>query len=263
MDDRFGLETAVNMCGLALPDFVQAYLLRYVTLLRSWQRAKNLISNDTLNEIWIRHIADGLQILPLLARWQNAELPGEVNHQRPLVGLDLGSGAGLPGMILALAGSGAGAAKDGGSAANQGNEADTSPDRSVLPVITMALVEANGRKASFLRTVSRETGVPVTVHNARIEQVSPLVFADDPSRPVDFITARALAPLDKLVGMADPWLQEGATAFFHKGGEYARELDEWAAASRYDVVEHESVVDSNSRILQIRKTIAETSRPVP
>jgi 16S rRNA G527 N7-methylase RsmG len=83
-------------------------------------------------------------------------------------------------------------------------------------VFDVSLVEANGRKASFLRTVSRETGVPVTVINARIDALH-----GDPTISPDIITARALAPLPKLMALAEPWMTSGATAFFHKGGEYA------------------------------------------
>lgn len=229
MNDRFGLETAEQLTGVQLSETSQDRVLRYVELLRSWQKAKNLVSNDTLDAVWTRHVADGLQLIPLIHRW----CP-DFNGQSVRV-VDLGSGAGLPGMIVALG------SVDPPMMA-KGPENHTAK----CPALAVTLVEANGRKASFLRTVSRETGVPVTVLNKRIE-----VVHTDGEVPADIITARALAPLAKLIDLVKPWMEEGATAFFHKGGEYARELEEWTDADAYDVVEHVSVVDPNSRILQI------------
>ncbi len=231
MDDRFGLETAEELAGVHVPDVARRQLVRYVELLRNWQNAKNLVSKDTLNDVWTRHVADGLQLLPLIGA-----LSSERDRQ-DLRGVDLGSGAGLPGMILAL---GQGATKVG----------EEGPYRKHQPSgpLHMTLVEANGRKASFLRTVSRETDVPATVLNHRIEALH-----RDALIPADFVTARALAPLSKLIELAKPWLDANATAFFHKGGEYARELEEWTDVDAFDVVEHVSVVDPNSRILQITK----------
>lgn len=229
MNDRFGLETAQRIVSVELSKTSQENIVRYVELLRAWQEAKNLVSRDTLIDVWIRHVADGLQLIPLIYRWC-----ADFDRQRIQV-VDLGSGAGLPGMIIALGGG------------DPLKEVEGSTVHTVKsPPLTVMLVEANGRKASFLRAVSRETGVPVTVVNKRIEAVQ-----HDGEVRADIITARALAPLEKLVDLAKPWMEKGATAFFHKGGEYARELEEWTAADAYDVVEHVSVVDPNSRILQI------------
>lgn len=229
MNDRFGLETALKLAQVDLPETAQDHILRYVELLRIWQKAKNLVSKDTLNDVWTRHVADGLQLIPLIHTWYS-DFGGE-----SLRVVDLGSGAGLPGMIVAL------------GCANRPAVAEDSKNRAAkCPPLAVTLVESNGRKASFLRTVSRETGVPVTVLNKRIEAVHA-----DGEVPADIITARALAPLANLVDLAKPWMEKGATAFFHKGGEYARELEEWTDADAYDVVEHVSVVDPNSRILQI------------
>ena len=165
----------------------------------------------------------------------NADAPTGVVY-----GVDLGSGAGLPGMVLALAGY---------------PTSDTDGTNGPALALRMTLVEATGRKASFLRTVSRETSVPVTVDNRRIEAAGRAIKTD-----IDFLTARALAPLDTLIKLADPWLVHGATGFFHKGGEYARELREWPDANAYDVVEHRSRIDPNSRILQITRRDADLAR---
>jgi 16S rRNA (guanine527-N7)-methyltransferase len=250
MDDRIGLETSERLVGIELGKAARDRLCHFVALLRSWQRAKNLVSKDTLDAVWTRHIADGLQVLPLIRSWaeetRRAAGPGNGIGEPGSVGkapavlriMDLGSGAGLPGLVLALA----------GADWTMLHGPDSASRVTAAPKLDVTLVEANGRKASFLRTVSRETGAPVTVINRRIETLhtSSLV-------PTDLITARALAPLSKLVGLADPWMSRGATAFFHKGGEYAGELDDWTDADAHVVVEHVSVVDPNSRILQITR----------
>jgi 16S rRNA (guanine527-N7)-methyltransferase len=249
MNDRFGLETAERLAKVVLGTRSQLNLLRFVELLRSWQLAKNLVSNDTLDQVWERHVADGLQLVPLIERWLEAD---SVDTVAPVKGsaqvLDLGSGAGLPGLVLALARPGE----------PSGDGADVGLASESKFVFNVSLVEANGRKASFLRTVSRETGVPVTVINARIDALH-----GDPAISPDIITARALAPLPKLMALAEPWMTSGATAFFHKGGEYARELAEWTDASRHDVVEHVSVVDPSSRILQVTRKDAQRPRQTP
>lgn len=104
-----------------------------VAELERWQKAKNLVSNATLDEVWTRHIADSLQLFdlaPEARRW-----------------LDLGSGGGFPGLVLGI------------RLAETGGHID--------------LVESNARKCAFLRHAARLTGAPVTVHNARIEAVMP------------------------------------------------------------------------------------------
>lgn len=104
-----------------------------VVELERWQKAKNLVSNATMDEVWTRHIADSLQLFdlaPEARRW-----------------LDLGSGGGFPGLVLGI------------RLAETGGHID--------------LVESNARKCAFLRHAARLTGAPVTVHNARIEAVMP------------------------------------------------------------------------------------------
>lgn len=133
MDDRFGLETAEELTGVHVPDVARRQLIRYVELLRNWQNAKNLVSKDTLNDVWTRHVADGLQLLPLIGA-----LSSERDRQ-DLHGVDLGSGAGLPGMIVAL---GQGATK----------VSEEGPYRKHQPSgpLHMTLVEANGDRKSVV-----------------------------------------------------------------------------------------------------------------
>lgn len=147
---------------------------RYIDLLRNWSSRLNLVSARDLHLIRERHIADSLQLVPLLP-------PGVVR------GIDLGSGAGFPGLILALA-----------------------------TGIPFDLVEADQRKAAFLREAARVTGAPVAVHPQRIEQVA--------LDPANVVTARALAPLPKLLPLVAPKLRAGGVALLPKGVGYAREL---------------------------------------
>ena len=143
----------------------------YVALLLKWNRKINLVSDRSLVDPWRRHMLDSAQLLPLLPRMENG-------HRRTL--LDMGSGAGFPGMVLAILGAG-----------------------------DVHLVEADQRKTLFLREVAREVGSDAHIHGVRIEQMA--------SFPVDVVTARALAPLPKLMEHAAPYLANGACGFFLKG----------------------------------------------
>jgi 16S rRNA (guanine527-N7)-methyltransferase len=189
----------------------RARLEHYVTLLKSWQRIKNLVGPGTLDTVWTRHILDSAAVLDV------------VPEARRFV--DLGSGAGFPGLVVAIL------------------LAET-------PGAHVDLVESNSRKASFLRTVARETGAPVTVHPDRIEDAVPKLAAG--AAPIDVVTARALAPLERLLQLAGPLLARGAVGIFHKGRELAAEVaaarDHW----RFDLVEHPSSTDPSARLVAIR-----------
>lgn len=153
----------------------------FVGLLAKWNAAINLVSPVSLAEVWTRHVADSAQVLDVApirrARW-----------------LDLGSGAGFPGIVIALI------------------TADT-PNP-----VEMTLVESDRRKAAFLSTVSRETGVPMIIQAARIEAVAP--------QSADTVSARALAPLVKLCSFAERHLAPHGAALFLKGGRYDAEIAE-------------------------------------
>jgi 16S rRNA (guanine527-N7)-methyltransferase len=173
---------------------------------RKWATRINLVAPSTLDEFWRRHILDSAQLArlaPDAQRW-----------------LDLGSGGGFPGAVIALA------LKD-----RKGASID--------------LVESNGKKAAFLRTALAELGAPARVHAQRIEGTYGLI------RDPEVVTARALAPLAKLLGLAEPWLTAGARAFFHKGRDYRNEIEESSAAWSYDLVKHASLTDADSVILEI------------
>ena len=179
----------------------------FVALLRRWQRTHNLISAKTLDQIWSRHIADSAQIVPLLpdaTRW-----------------VDLGSGGGFPGLVVAI----------------------LIADR---PGARVDLVESNGKKAAFLRAVIRAAGLPAEVHCGRIETV----LADWPE-PVDAVTARALAPLSKLCEWSYPLVRGDAVAVFHKGQDFEVEYRECTKYWAFDLVKIESVVDPGGVIVRI------------
>jgi tRNA uridine 5-carboxymethylaminomethyl modification enzyme len=154
----------------------------FVDLLLKWQATTNLIAPSTIPQLWTRHIADSLQLLPLVPqarRW-----------------VDLGSGGGFPGLVVACA------------------LADS-------PGASVQLVESNLKKAAFLREAIRVTGVPATVAAIRIEK-----FVDSVDGPADVVSARALAPLKLLMKQSLAMLQAGATGLFPKGQDVNVELTE-------------------------------------
>lgn len=175
----------------------------YVAELRRWQRVTNLVGPATLADVWQRHIADCLQMASLVDA---------------SVWADLGSGAGLPGLVLAIAD----------------------------PGKTVHLIESDGRKCAFLREMVRLTGATARVWDARIDTV---VDRLDPAPTV--ITARALAPLTSLIDMAQSLLRTGAIALFPKGRGYATELTHARESWRFDVDILPSCTDGSARILRV------------
>jgi len=159
---------------------------RYVELLGEWQAKTNLVAPSTLPHLWTRHISDSLQLLTLVPDAK--------------VWIDLGSGGGFPGVVLACA------------------LADTSG-------AIVHLVERNAKKSAFLREALRITGSPGMVHLSDIEDI-----VDRVADPIDCVTARALAPLHQLIGFAEPLMAKGAKALFLKGQDVEAELTE---ATRY------------------------------
>ena len=153
----------------------------FIELLVKWNAAINLVSPTSLADVWARHVADSAQVLDF----------APVRRRR---WLDLGAGAGFPGVVVSLI------------AADTDNPVD------------VTLVESDQRKAAFLSTVSRETGVPMSVQAARIEAIAP--------QKADIVSARALAPLVKLCAFADRHLAPEGTSLFLKGGHYEAEIEE-------------------------------------
>ena len=178
----------------------------YADLLRKWQRSINLVGPRTIDDLWNRHFTDSAQLLPLI--------PAETPATRVLV--DFGSGAGFPGLVLAILGAG-----------------------------EVHLIESDQRKATFLREVARATGTPVTVHAKRIEQVGPF--------PADVVSARALAPLGDLLGFAAPFLRPDSLCLFPKGQMAEDELTAASKTWNMTVDRIQSVTDPSATILRISR----------
>jgi 16S rRNA (guanine527-N7)-methyltransferase len=182
---------------------------RFVALLLEWQVKTNLVAPSTLPQLWSRHVSDSLQLLdlaPAAKRW-----------------VDLGSGGGFPGVVLACA-----LAEQAGTFVH--------------------LIERNAKKAAFLREALRVTGAPGTVHLADIGDV-----VDRIPDPVDCVTARALAPLNELLRLAEPLVNRGAKAFFLKGQDVEAELTE---ATKYWNIEphlHSSRTGGQGWIVELDK----------
>jgi 16S rRNA (guanine527-N7)-methyltransferase len=174
--------------------------------LRRWQGIKNLVGPATLDQIWERHIVDSLQLL---------ELAPEAKTW-----LDLGSGAGFPGLVLAIAG------------AERG--------------LKVHLVESNSRKCAFLRQIARLTGSAATVHEARLETVIAGFVGK-----ADVVSARALAALPQLLDWTAPLLKAGTIGLFPKGRDAEIELTEARKQWTFEVETLPSSTDSSARILRI------------
>ena len=174
----------------------------YLELLRRWQRAINLVGPATLAEPWRRHFLDSAQLA--------AHVPAAATSL-----VDLGSGAGFPGMVLAL-----------------------------LGVHGVHLIESDRRKAQFLREVARATGASVAVHAERIEQM--------PGWPAGVVTARALAPLPRLLALAERFLASDSVCLFLKGKSGEHELTD-ARVSWHMVAEmFPSLSEPTGMVLQLR-----------
>jgi 16S rRNA (guanine527-N7)-methyltransferase len=186
-----------------------ARLDRFVEIFLTWQRTLNLVSSSTLPALWTRHIADSLQLLTLA--------PGAKTW------LDLGSGGGFPGLVIACA------------------LADTA-------AVRVDLVESNARKAAFLREAARVLCVPAVVHCARIEE-----FVPQWGESVDVVTARALAPLPLLLRYASPALKRGALGLFPKGQDVEAELTEAAKSWSIEAELVPSLTDPKARIVAVRR----------
>ncbi len=186
----------------------------YADLLRRWQARINLVSPTTLPDLWNRHFVDSLQVFALAP---DARLWA-----------DLGSGAGFPGLVIAIA----------------------LADISVVDTGKTAkvhLFESNGKKCAFLREVIRETGCPAVVEDGRIEDK---LLA---STGFDVVTARALAPLHKLLSFTEEVLKTGTRALFLKGQDVELELDEASTYWNFDPKLHPSRVDPRGVIVDIHE----------
>ncbi len=179
----------------------QARLDVFHALFLRWNPVINLVSRRDEARLGERHIQDSLQLLPLIPQGTDRAI-------------DLGSGGGFPGLILAIA--------------------------SGLP---FDLVEADGRKAAFLREAARETGARATVHAVRIERAEIL--------PAPLVTARALAPLAELLALGGHLIAPGGFALFPKGEKAEEELTNAQAGWQMVVERFASKTDPAGVILRI------------
>lgn len=174
-------------------------------LLERWNARINLVSKAAMGGFWTRHALDSWQLWPLVPE----------NTQTIL---DLGSGAGFPGLALAI----------GCKRAGRGH---------------VTLVESAGKKANFLKTVIRELELPADVWADRAENLPPQAF--------DLISARAFAPLPRLLTYAQPFWGEGSIALLLKGMNAKSELTEAQESWEFNVVEYPSQSDPEGVILRI------------
>ncbi len=186
----------------------EARLAVYVDLLARWRKITNLISEASFAEVWTRHIADSAQLLALAPdarRW-----------------VDMGSGAGFPGMVLAI------------------QLAD-------VPGAHVHCLESDQRKCAFLREVARATGAPAQIHAVRIESIDPNNLS-----PVDAVTARAFAPLPRVLDFAKVWITQGAVGVFPRGRSAEAQLESASAAQEFMIDLVPSKLDSGAAILRVR-----------
>lgn len=181
-------------------------LKAYADLLVKWQAKINLVGPDTLPDLWSRHMLDSAQLAPLIA-------PGAKVA-------DFGSGAGFPGLVLAIL---------------LGADAE------------VHLVESDTRKCVFLREVNRATGAGAHIHNVRIEKLPPL--------NADVATSRALASLDKLLEFAEIHLLSTGKCLYPKGKRWAEELTAAEKAWKMQVTEHPSRTEAAGRILELKACV--------
>ena len=175
----------------------------YRNLLLKWNSRVNLVGKSTLGDIWRRHFLDSAQLLHYIPK-------------KSKVWVDLGSGAGFPGMVLAI-----------------------------LNVGTVHLVESNQRKCAFLREVARTTQTNVEIHNKRIEHLDPW--------PIDVITARAVAPVAKLLELSRSFVTPESTCLFLKGQDIDDELTEAGKYWKMSIDRTPSVADYRGTILRLTR----------
>ncbi len=180
----------------------------YANLLEEGRKRANLVSASTLEHVWDRHFADSAQILRL------APKAG--------VWLDLGSGAGFPGLVIAI------------SQANHAN-------------FRMHLVESTTKKCAFLAEVAAVTEAPVEIHCMRIEELKRSATNLAP----EIVCARALAPLPRLLELAAPWMRPGVRGLFLKGRDAKQEIE--AARQRFEFAcaLHPSLTAPDSAVIEV------------
>lgn len=179
-------------------------LSAFEALLAKWTKKINLVAKSTVDDIASRHIWDSAQVYqPTDGIWT-----------------DIGSGGGLPGVVIAILAQGRGDAQK------------------------TVLIESDQRKSTFLRTCARELDLPMTVIAKRIEQADP--------QGANIVSARALADLDTLLALATPHLADGGTCIFMKGAQWRSEIEAAEQNWRFACVATPSKTNPDAAILRIR-----------
>lgn len=197
----------VSVAGLSVSRETFSALQEFEALVRRWTPAINLVSKSTLPQLWDRHIADSAQIFSLC--------PPQAQSW-----VDLGSGGGFPGLVVAILA------------------------REQRPDLKVTLVEADLRKATFLRQAAQSLGLAVQVRSERIESLEPM--------QADVLSARALAALSDLLDYASKHLKPDGVAIYPKGARFQEELAQARVNWAFDVDTRPSLSDAEAAILVIR-----------
>jgi 16S rRNA (guanine527-N7)-methyltransferase len=198
-----------ELCDIVGPVSRETFdeLSSFEEMFLDWSSRLNLVASSTREALWGRHILDSAQLWPLA--------PSDT-----VSWLDLGSGGGFPGLILAFLLKG----RLGGS---------------------ITLVDSNRKKTAFLQNCVGAFSLPAKVYSTRIVDLAL-------DRTPQIVTSRALAALPELLTLSEPWLGAGAIGLFHKGRDYRREVEESAHGWLFDLVEHRSKIDPQGVILEVR-----------
>ena len=178
-------------------------LICYSELLVKWQKSINLVSNSTLSDMWRRHFYDSAQLIDYIKE-----------QEKPLKILDLGSGAGFPGVVLSIMGAG-----------------------------QVHLVEGVGKKCSFIKQIIQKTAIDAIVHNERIENMD--VFA------VDLITSRACADLEKLLDLTAKYIGPDTECLFLKGEKAEEEIKRASDKWDFRIKKYTSKSEESGMILKL------------
>ena len=182
-------------------------LTRFHDLVQKWSKRINLVSRSSLGDLWNRHIWDSAQLI--------AVSPDD-HHW-----LDMGSGGGFPGIVVAIFA------------------------KHAQPARQVTMLESDVRKSAFLRTVIRELELRARVITDRIESC--------PRQNADIISARALTDLPGLLAFADQHLNPGGTALFLKGETWEKEVEQARESWSFDLIPHKSKTNAAAAILEIKE----------
>jgi 16S rRNA (guanine527-N7)-methyltransferase len=199
------LDAAAFQALTGVSDSQLADLKRFQEMLAEWNAVMNLVGPATIATYWNRHVLDSWQLMPMAPEAKTWA--------------DLGAGAGLPGVVLAIL------LKD-------------------TPGAKVHLVESMAKRCRFLSEVSSALALPAQVHNARAEELD---------LKVEIVTARACAPMTKLLGFSEPYLKRGAIGLFLKGQDVAAELSEAEASWKFESELRPSQSDPRGRIVQVKR----------